>query len=118
MIEGGIKVCVIRHLPEALRATRILVADLLGVNDRTIQRLLKNGPHGTVSRHIGERSIRLLQIRQKAIDVLDTEEYALAWLHEPNATVAGRAPIAHARTELGCRQIESILDRVDQSAFS
>lgn len=116
-IEAGIEVRVVARLPGALGATRPQIADLLGVSTRSFQRLMKS-PHGAVSRHVGERSIRILQVRQKAVDIFENEKRALAWLHEPNVAFAQRSPIVHARTELGCRQIENELNRIDHCVFS
>lgn len=117
-IEAGIAGRVITHLPSALGATRAQVADLLGISDKRFQRLIKTSLHNAVDRHVGERSIRILQVRQKAVEAFENEDRALAWLHEPNTAFAQRSPILHARTELGCRQIENELDRIDHGVFS
>lgn len=66
----------------------------------------------------GDRAIRILQVRQLAVDTFEDETRALAWLHEPNAAFALRSPIVHARTELGCRQIENELNRIDHGVLS
>ncbi len=117
-IEAGIQVRVITHLPRALGATRTQVADLLGISYKSFQRLVKSSLRGTLARHVGERSIRILQVREKAVDTLENEGRALAWLHEPNAAFSQRSPIVHARTELGCRHIENELNRIDHGVFS
>lgn len=117
-VEEGVPGSVVKDLPDAMRATRTVIADLLDISEKSIQRLIKSGLHKSVSRQIGERSIRLLQIRQKAIDVFESEDRALGWLNEPNAAFSGQTPLVHARTELGCRQIETVLDRIDHGVFS
>lgn len=65
-----------------------------------------------------DRAIRILQVRQLAVDTFEDENRALAWLNEPNAVFAQRSPIVHARTELGCRQIENELNHIDHGVFS
>lgn len=117
-IEAGVEGPVIAHLPRALGATRTEVADLLGVSAKSFQRLIRTGLQGTGTRHVGERAIRLLQVLEKAIDVLEHEDQALAWFHEPNAAFAQRSPFVHAKTELGCRQIENELARIEHGVFS
>lgn len=117
-IEAGVAVRVIKHLPSALGATRTQVADLLGISDKSFQRLVKTSFHGTLARHVGDRAIRILQVRQQAVDTFEDENRALAWLNEPNAVFAQRSPIVHARTEMGCRLIENELTRIDHGVFS
>jgi putative toxin-antitoxin system antitoxin component (TIGR02293 family) len=117
-IEAGIAARVITHLPSALAATRTQVADLLGISDKRFQRLGKASLHDALNRHVGERLIRILQVRQKAVDTLEDEDRALAWLQEANPAFAQRTPILHARTELGCRQIENELNRIEHGVFS
>lgn len=117
-LDDGIEAGIIQHLIDAFMATRTLVADLLGISDRSIQRRLKCDQNRAVPRHIGERAIRLLQIREKAVEAFGKEERAMAWLNEPNAAFSGRTPLAHARSELGRRHIEIVIDRIDHSVFS
>lgn len=117
-VEAGVSRSVVKSLPAALGATHSLLADLLDISEKSIQRLMKTSLHAVVSRQISERTVRLMQIRQKAVDVFENEEQALAWLIEPNEAFAGRSPLVHARTELGCRQIETVLDRIDHGVFS
>lgn len=117
-LDDGIEAGIIQHLIDAFMATRTLVANLLEISDRSIQRLLKCDQARAVPRHIGERAIRLLQMREKAIEAFGNEEWAMAWLNEPNAAFSGRTPLAHARSELGRRHIETVLDRIDHGVFS
>ena len=45
-------------------------------------------------------------------------EDGLAWLHEPNYGLGGRVPIDVLETEIGARQVESVLLRILHGVYS
>jgi putative toxin-antitoxin system antitoxin component (TIGR02293 family) len=116
-VEDGVRTAVARELPRALSITRVQVADLLGVSDKTVRRW---GRHKELllPRVVGEKAFRLLQLREKAIAVFEDDDDAVAWLTDPNDAFGGRRPIDHAQTEFGCRQVERLLTRIDQGVYS
>lgn len=61
----------------------------------------------------GERSERLARAVALAEHVWGEPETAHRWLRSPHALLAGRSPLAAANTDLGARQVEAILLRID-----
>ena len=116
-VEMGVSVGVAHALPGAFDIAQSKIAILLGVSPKTMQRwhLMT---HQRLTRPVGERAIRLLQLRQQAIETFEDEKHAVAWLSEENKAFDGRRPIEHAHTELGCQQVECLLTRIDQGIFS
>jgi len=117
-VEKGLHTCFIRLVRAALGGLpRERLADFLDVSDKTASRW-ESSRVLTLPRSSADRAIRLLQLRQKAIDVFEDEDDALAWMNEPNDVFDGRRPIEHAHTEIGCRQVERVLTRIDHGVFS
>ncbi len=116
-VEHGLQAGIAHELPKAFRLGRARVAGILGVSDKTAQRWDQK-QRAMLPRAVGEKTVRLLQLRHKAIEVFEEEDDAVAWLNEPNEAFDGRKPIDHAQTEFGCRQIERLLTRIDHSVYS
>lgn len=116
-VENGVNAGVARELPHAFNLGRSRLAGILGVSDKTAQRWSQH-QDAKLPRAIGEKAIRLLQLRQRAIEVFEDEADAVAWLNEPNEAFGERRPIDHAQTEFGCRQVERLLTRIDQGVYS
>jgi putative toxin-antitoxin system antitoxin component (TIGR02293 family) len=76
-------------------------------------------PEATYKRRTGklrvvesERTERLARIIAAAEAVWDDQNDARKWLTTPHPELGDRAPIECALTELGARQVESLLDRL------
>lgn len=65
-----------------------------------------------------DRLYRLARIAAQAVRVLGTEEKAAAWLRRPNRALNGEVPLALVDTDLGARQIEDILGRIEHGVVS
>lgn len=59
-----------------------------------------------------ERTERLARVIAAAESVWDGQSDAREWLTKPHPELDNRAPIDCALTELGARQVESLLDRL------
>src|SRR5262245_33273324 len=60
-----------------------------------------------------DRLFRLVRIAAQAVQVLGSEERASLWLRRPNRALGGEPPIAMLDTDLGARQVEEVLGRVE-----
>jgi putative toxin-antitoxin system antitoxin component (TIGR02293 family) len=60
-----------------------------------------------------DRLYRLVRIAAQAVSVLGTEEKAAAWLRRPNRALNGEVPIGFLDTDIGARQVEDILGRIE-----
>lgn len=60
-----------------------------------------------------DRLYRLARVAAQAVAVLGTEEKAATWLRRANRALNGDAPIALLDTDVGTRQVEDILGRIE-----
>lgn len=65
-----------------------------------------------------DRLVRLARIAAHAEDVLGSREKASAWLHEPNRALGNDAPVTRLDTDLGVRQVDSVLGRIAHGVHS
>jgi len=104
-------------LPKAALRTTVRRVFLLARDaNRCLYRIV---PEATYKRRNGklrviesERTERLARVIAAAETVWDDQNDAREWLTKPHPELGDRAPIECALTELGARQVESVLDRL------
>lgn len=65
-----------------------------------------------------DRLFRLARIAAEAAEVLGGDENASRWLHRPNRALGGKTPLAVLDTDIGARQVEAVLGRIEHGVFS
>ncbi len=92
----------VRRVTTAPGAARKLMAAV--VPEATYKRRTRLTPHES------ERTERLARVIAAAEYAWDDRESAHEWLKAPHPELNGRTPLEAARSELGARRVESILD--------
>jgi putative toxin-antitoxin system antitoxin component (TIGR02293 family) len=100
-------------------ALRIAVRRVFLVVREANRYLYRIVPEATYKRRTGklramesERTERLARVIAAAEAVWDDQNDAREWLTRPHPELGNRTPIDCALTELGARQVESLLDRL------
>ncbi len=102
------------------------VIDRLGL-DREEASAALNLPQRTIARRKKEqrlqadesdRLLRLARISAVAAATLGSEEAAAQWLRRPNRALGNRVPLDLIDSDLGTRQIEEILGRIEHGVVS
>ena len=65
-----------------------------------------------------DRIYRVARIAAMAADVLEGKERASRWLQEPNRALGGEVPFRLLDTEVGARQVETVLGRIEHGIYS
>jgi putative toxin-antitoxin system antitoxin component (TIGR02293 family) len=65
-----------------------------------------------------DRIYRLAHVLAMATDVLEKKERASRWVRKPNRALGGEAPLRLLDTDVGARQVEAILGRIEHGVFS
>ena len=60
-----------------------------------------------------DRLIRLARVAAHAVQVFGSEEKAATWLHRANRSLNDRAPLDLLCTELGTKQVDEVLSRME-----
>lgn len=117
LIELGIPQTVAQHLRERLRLTERELARALGVSPKTLQRLARRrGARLTPMQ--GDRLYRLARLAAMAEDVFEDVDRAREWLREPQRGLGDRVPLELMRSEVGAREVEDLLGRIEYGVFS
>lgn len=90
------------------------VLKAVGINDRTVQR--RRG--GLLSPEQSGATLDLIEVTQKAIEVLGDRAAAENWLHEPALAFDGRKPIALLCTRPGVDLVRDHLTRMEYGVYA
>lgn len=91
------------------------VAEVIQLPLRTIARRKKEK---RLEPDESDRVVRLARIWTLAAYVLGSEQKASAWLHERNRALGGNPPLDILDTDIGTRQVEEVLGRIEYGVYS
>ena len=92
------------------------VARVTGIPLRTMARRKDAGKLKPVE---SERLLRLTFLFEQAMDLFEGDaESARIWLESPNAGLDGETPLRLAETEIGAREVENLIGRLEHGVFS
>jgi putative toxin-antitoxin system antitoxin component (TIGR02293 family) len=100
---------------EAAR-TRPEIAQVLEIPDRTLAR---RKARGKFARDESEKLLRLSTVFEKAVELFEGDvPSAVAWLKSPKAALEHRTPLDYTRSELGAREVEDLIGRLEHGVFA
>lgn len=111
VLRAGLPARSVRVLAEAMNLHRPLLFELLDLSDRTLRRR-------RLKRHESDRVYRVARVYARALDVLESEEAARAWLVTDNRALGWVTPLSLLDTDAGAREVEDVLGRIEYGVFS
>lgn len=91
------------------------LAPKLGISKATLHR---RKAEGRLAPEESDHVVRFARLFGKALEVLETEENARKWLASPQVGLGGAIPLDFAETEVGAREVEDLLGRIEFSVYS
>ena len=98
-----------------LGVTADKLADVVGIALRT---LMRRKQEGRLQMHESERLLRVSRLFDKAVDVFEGEDAARVWFRTPQKALGGSTPLDFAETEIGAREVENLLGRIEHGVFA
>lgn len=114
-VEAGLPSASVRRVSEYVGRTsreRSSVEAIM-VSRATLERRLK--ARQTLSIEESERAERMARLIALAEEVLESRDDAREFMHAPHDLLGHKAPVALARTDLGARQVEGLLWKIEYS---
>lgn len=92
------------------------LAETIGIPERTLAR---RKAAGRLAPEESERLLRLSSIFEKAVELFEGDvASAVHWLATPKRALANQTPMQYARTEIGSREVENLIGRLEHGVFS
>jgi putative toxin-antitoxin system antitoxin component (TIGR02293 family) len=93
-----------------------LLASVIGVPERTLARRRASGK---LESHESERLLRISNLFEKSVQLFEGDvPAAVNWLTSPKKALDHQTPLLYARSELGAREVEDLIGRLDHGIFS
>jgi len=110
-IESGFAYSAFERLRAAIDLPAPAVAALVQIPERTLARRKQKGALLPTE---SERVFRISRVLTKATDLFEGDrEAALAWLAAPSRALGNERPLDLARTEVGAREVEDLIGRLE-----
>jgi putative toxin-antitoxin system antitoxin component (TIGR02293 family) len=109
-IKEGLPYSSLESVRERLRLSVPEAASVLRMPARTLARRRQSRK---LAADESDRLYRLARVAAHAVAVFGTEEKASAWLRRPNRALNSELPIRLLDTDVGTRQVEDILGRLE-----
>jgi putative toxin-antitoxin system antitoxin component (TIGR02293 family) len=115
VIRIGLPVAELEVLRSSLDVPMDKLAPKLGISKATLHRRKAQGRLGPEE---SDRVLRFARLLGKAVEVMEGEEAARRWLTSPQVGLGGAAPLDYAETEVGAREVEDLLGRIEYGVYS
>lgn len=127
-IKAGNMSSVIKKVREGLpyaaiatlgRESGISIKSIAQVVQIPLRTLARRKQAGRLAQDESERLLRLGMVYEKALDLFEGDRVAtLRWLNLPAKAFAGETPLTMTQTELGAREVEDLIGRLEHGVFS
>lgn len=92
------------------------IASLVGLPPRTFARRKASG---RLSSDESEKLLRLSAIFEQTLELFEGDRAgALKWLTTPKRALENETPLEYSRTEVGAREVENLIGRLEHGVFS
>lgn len=115
VIDAGLPVSELEELRARLDVAMDKLAPRLGISIATMQR---RKARGRLEPGESDRVLRFARLMGQAVAVFGSEEDARQWLNAPQFGLGGAIPLDYARTEVGAREVENLLGRIEHGVYS
>ena len=92
------------------------IVRIMGIPSRTLARRKASG---RLTADESEKLLRLSATFENALELFEgNRRQALAWLSSPKKEFEEQTPLEYSRTEVGARQVEDLIGRLEHGVFS
>ncbi len=116
LIEKGFSWKTLQRFVRNTGLTVEQIADLVAIPRRTLAR---RKIAGRLSSQESDRLLRAARIYGRALELFDGHrDAATDWLTHANRALGGVTPIEFARTEIGAKEVDHLIGRIEHGIFS
>lgn len=114
-IRAGLPIQELEQLRASLDLPIEKLASRLGISKATLHRRKQSG---RLIAEESDRVVRFARLMGKAVAVFESEQDARRWLTSPQYGLGGAIPLDYAETEIGAREVEDLLGRIEYGVYS
>jgi putative toxin-antitoxin system antitoxin component (TIGR02293 family) len=114
-LKAGLPVQELDDLRRGLDLPMDKLAPKLGISKATLHRRKTAGKLDAAE---SDRVVRFARLLGKAVTVMESVENGRRWLSSPQVGLGGATPLEYAETEVGAREVEDLLGRIEHGVYS
>jgi putative toxin-antitoxin system antitoxin component (TIGR02293 family) len=114
-IQKGLRFSELETLQNSIDLPFEQLAAKLAISRSTLQR---RKAAGRLSPDESDKVVRLSRLLEHATNVFGDIEKARAWLKFPQRGLGGAVPLDYAETEVGAREVDNLLGRIEYSVYT
>ena len=114
-IRAGLPLADLELLRRSLGLPFERLTEKLGMSRATLHRRKATG---RLAPDESDKVVRFAALFNRAVDVFGDVESARAWLGHPQVGLGGEIPLDYAQTEIGAREVEKLLGRIDYGVLT
>ena len=114
-IQKGLRFSELEILQNSIDLPFEQLAAKLSISRSTLQR---RKAAGRLSPDESDKVMRLSRLLEHATNVFGDIERARAWLKFPQRGLGGAIPLDYAETEVGAREVDNLLGRIEYSVYT
>jgi len=115
VVQTGLPIEELKDLQASLQMPMEQLVPLLGISKATLHRRKTGGRLGAAE---SDRVVRFARLMGQAVEVMESTAGARHWLNSPQFGLGGAVPLAYAGTEIGAREVEDLLGRIEHGVYS
>jgi len=115
LIKVGLPLSALEGLRRKLDLPEESFAKKLGISRATLHRRKTAGKLAALE---SDRLVRFARLTERATEVLGSLEEARKWLKTPQRGLGGERPLDYAQTEVGAREVENLLGRIEYGVLA
>jgi putative toxin-antitoxin system antitoxin component (TIGR02293 family) len=116
LVRAGLPAQSLFVLAKRLDLRQAEISEKIGIPQRTLTRRLQQ--HARLTAAESDRTVRLAQVFNAAVETLGSEDKATQWLKTPNRVLRGGRPLDQLDTDPGVREVEDVLGRIAYGVYS
>ena len=114
-IQKGLRFSELETLQTSIGMPFEQLAAKLCISRSTLQRRKAAGRLSPVE---SDKVLRFARLLEHATDVFGDVDKGRAWLKHPQYGLGGAVPLDYAETEIGAREVDNLLGRIDYGVYS
>jgi putative toxin-antitoxin system antitoxin component (TIGR02293 family) len=116
MLDAGLPITELTDLQDSLAVPAERLAPMLGISKATFHR--SKGAGSKLNPAVSDRVVRFARLLGRAVKVFGDLQDAKQWLNSPQFGLGGVVPLDYAKTEVGAREVENLLGRIEFGVYS
>lgn len=115
LVRRGLPSASVDSIVRLTRITQTELAQALAIPERTLARRKREG---ALSAEESAKFVRFARVVERAVEVFEAGDPALAWLKTENAALGGVTPLSLLDTDIGADSVLETLGRIEHGVFA